>query len=90
MTETRIIVEPAILTYKGGDVRLAWARIVDTSIRHWGWTSLFLMIAIGGLIGGYFISDAAGVLLGIAVEGTNLLVARKMVRRSLRVERQSH
>ena len=89
MPDTRIVVEPAKLTYKGGDVRLTWSRVVEVSVRHWGWTTLVVLTAIGGLIGGYFINGIEGVIFSILIDGADLLLARKAVRRSLRAERQS-
>ena len=68
---------------------MTWSRIVDVSKRHWGWTTLFGLTAIGGLVGGYFINGIEGVVFSVFVEFSDLFIARKMVRRSLRVERQT-
>ena len=87
MPETRSVVEPAKIVYNGGHVRTTWSRIVEESVRHWGWTTFFGLIAIGGLVGGYFIDGIKGVGFSIVVEATNLFVARRAVRRSVRVER---
>ena len=87
MAETRIIVEPAKLTYKGGEVRITWSRIVETSVRHWGWTSFFVLIFVVGIVGGYLISGIPGVAFGLLVELLDFLVARKMVLRKIGVVR---
>ncbi len=89
MQETRIVVQPAKLTYQGGDVRVKWTDVAEIIVRHWGWTAIFVLIAIGGLVSGYFISGIEGVMLSILVEGANLMVARKMIARSLRVKHRS-
>ena len=86
MQETRIVVQPAKLTYQGGDVRVKWTDVAEITVRHWGWTAIFVLIAIGGTRrSGYFISGIEGVMLSnFLVEGANLMVARNPIARSLR------